>query len=333
MKVIFSVFISVFFILSATSCKKYTNPVNPEITIGDPFILLHDGIFYMYGTNASGKGFKCSSSEDLITWKGEGFVYQKTDASWGKGNFWAPEVYFYRDEFYLAFSCKGKTPDNNPMLLCLARSSSPTGPFEDLYVPWFDPGYSCIDAHIFFDEEEIYLFYDKVGYEGQWPDGYLFGEIWCRKLNEDLHPVSEPVFCCTASQGWENPESMNSRCNEGAYVLKRNDQYYLTYSANHYKDPFYGIGYAVADSPEGPWVKNPDNPILGMDAENGIFGPGHNAFFLSPDAKELFIVYHTHISEENKERKANIDRIKFNKEGKLEILGPTREPQKLPSGL
>ncbi len=303
----------------------WTNPVSDSIYMGDPFILQHKGMYYLYGTTSSGTGFKCWSSNDLTTWKYEGFAYKETDKTWGEGNYWAPEVYFHNGLFYLAYSCNGKDTTNKRMLLCLAKSNSPTGPFTDLHAPWFDPGYSCIDAHIFFDDDgRIYLYYDKVGYEGQWPDGHLFGYIFCRELGAGMMPVSDPVFCSKAEQDWEHPESKRSRCNEGCAVIKHNGVYYMTYSANHYQDPYYGIGYSTAGSPFGPWEKYSGNPLIGMDEKAGIFGPGHNNFFTSPDSSQLYIVYHTHVSKSDTRRQVNIDRIRFDQKGRMLVLKQNR---------
>ncbi|HYW95964.1 MAG TPA: glycoside hydrolase family 43 protein [Bacteroidales bacterium] len=306
---------------SAGEKLSWTNPVSDSIFMGDPFMLLHNGRYYLYGTTSSGTGFKCWSSADMNHWKSEGFVYHETADSWGKGNYWAPEVYYHDGLFYMAYSCNGKDTTNNRMLLCLAKSSSPTGPFKDVKAPWFDPGYSCIDAHIFFDDDgKIYLYYDKVGYEGTWPDGHLFGYIFCRKLDKDLDPISDPVFCSKAEQPWEHPFSDRSRCNEGCSVIKHNGIYYMTYSANHYQDPYYGIGYSTATSPFGPWTKYAGNPLIGMDEEAGIYGPGHNSFVTSPDSSEMYIVYHTHLSKTNTRRWVNVNRVYFDSAGRLNVL-------------
>ena len=39
------------------------------------------------------------------------------------------------------------------------------------------------------------------------------------------------------------------------------------------------------------WVKDPE-PVFQRSDENGVFGPGHNGFFKSPDGTEDWIVYH-----------------------------------------
>jgi GH43 family beta-xylosidase len=82
----------------------------------------------------------------------------------------------------------------------------------------------------------------------------------------------------------------------------------------------------------GPWEKPRENPLIQKDTVLGVYGPGHNSITFSPDKKELFIVYHTHVSEKDKNRVVNIDRMIIDKEGKLKILGPTRNLQPLPSG-
>ncbi len=313
--------------------KTYTNPIADGVYMGDPFMIHHEGVYYLYGTTNSGEGFRCWSSRDLQEWNPEGFVFRESEETWGGSNFWAPEVHHLDGKFYLAFSCKGREAEHDRMLLCLAESDSPTGPFKEVYAPWFDMGYSCIDAHLFFDDDgKKYLYFDRVGYEGEWPDGHLYGLVYCRELNEKMAPVGDTVFVSGPEQEWEHPLSDNSRCNEGSYIMKHDGRYYMTYSANHYRDPFYGIGVSTADHPLGPWTKSEDNPLIGLDKEREIFGPGHNCFMRSPDGSELFIVYHTHVSEENKQREVNIDRVKFDETGRLLVKGPTRTPQPVPSG-
>ena len=63
-------------------------------------------------------------------------------------------------------------------------------------------------------------------------------------------------------------------------------------------------------------------------------GPGHSCITLSPDGKEMFIIYHTHADPKKPsgERVVNIDRLQFEDDGKLKIKGPTRSPQPTPSG-
>ena len=77
-------------------------------------------------------------------------------------------------------------------------------------------------------------------------------------------------------QAWENADVndytttggqlKDRRWEEGATVLKTRfggrTRYYLTYSANNSAGPQYAVGYAVSESPLGPFHKSPTNPIL-----------------------------------------------------------------------
>jgi beta-xylosidase len=303
--------------------------------VADPFILHHAGVYYLYGTSA-GDGFKAWKSENLVQWSAMGYVYRKAAGSWAAGSFWAPEVIHYGGKFYLIFSCRG--PEGSGLRLALAVSGSPEGSFEDLYVPWFDNHYSCIDGHVFVDEGgQAYLYYEMVGAVGEFwkQEGYLWGMIFGVKLSPDLSTmIGEPVLCIYPSQVWENPGSMHARSTEGMTVFKHDHVYYMTYSANHYADPDYAVGYATASVPLGMWTKSEDNPILAGDPEIGVSGPGHNCIVQSPDGKEWFIVYHSHADPDHPSgrRLLNIDRLVFQADGSLKVMGPTRSPQPFPSG-
>jgi GH43 family beta-xylosidase len=156
------------------------------------------------------------------------------------------------------------------------------------------------------------------------------------RLNEDLS-VPDDVqhqLCIYAEEDWEGVKSNHARSCEGMTVINHKGKYYMTYSCNHYTDPNYGIGYATADSPLGMWIKSDMNPILTKNLKTGISGPGHNDLVKSPDGSEWFIVYHSHadINNPSGKRILNIDRLVFDENGNMKVIGPSRTPQPYPSG-
>lgn len=332
-------FIIIFFLVVAGYGQRgtYCNPVSDSLFAADPFVLFNDGMYYLYATSA-GDGFKYWTSTNLSDWVEKGYAYRKKDDSWGEGSFWAPEVIKYQNKFYMVYSATGNTMYSKGMRICLAVSDDPGGPFTDIHAPLFDLGFSCIDGHIFVDTDgKPYLYYEMVGAVGEhWKNqGYLWGMVMGVELSPDLSkPLHEPVLCLYCNQEWEGPESMTARSNEGMTVFKNNGIYYMTYSGNHYADPDYGVGYATSDRPLGFWIKNKNNPILKKDLSIGVSGPGHNSIVKSPDQKEWFIIYHSHAdpSKPSGRRILNIDRIVFNGDHMLSVIGPTRTPQPLPSG-
>jgi beta-xylosidase len=320
--------------------QTYTNPVGGDVRMGDPFVARFDEAYYLYGTN-EGAPFLCWTSEDLVHWTPAGQAWTRGRGTYGKSSFWAPEVFRYRDRYWMTYSCA--RPDGEGYRLCLAVADRPTGPFMDLHAPWLDDGTSCIDAHVFFDADGTpYLYYDVVGSVGQpgrGPSyGHLTGLLYAVRLAPDLSTtVGERVLCVKADQEWElvtTPGFLPSWCNEGAFVILHDDTYYLTYSSGFYADPRYAIGYATAPTPLGPWTKSPTNPLAATDPVIGVSGPGHGSITASPDGSELFLVYHAHADPANPsgKRTVNIDRLAFDGQGRLRLVGPTRSPQPLPAG-
>lgn len=311
----------------------YTNPVGLEpIHMGDPFVILHDGLYTLIGTTSPNEGFQCYQSRDLADWVHKGWAWRAAPGGWAAGAFWAPEIVRYGGRFYLTYSGLVRGSDPGRLLMGLAVSDRPEGPYADLHAPWFDPGYSTIDGHILVDGDGTpYLYFSRNGFQ----DGYSFGVLYGVPLAADLSgPTEEPRLLLEASQEWERVAWRENRCNEGAFVVKRGDRYLMTYSANHTGYSHYGVGYATAPHPMGPWTKAPENPILATTPGVGCSGPGHSCLVPSPDGAETFIVYHTHFdpAAPTEDRVVNIDRVRCTEEGRLEVVGPTNTPQPLPSG-
>ena len=80
-----------------------------EIQIRGPFILTHNGYYYLYGTTGKdawtgGSGFEAYKGTDLENWEPLGNVFDRSQSYWGKVNFWAPEVYEYKGIHFYAIA-------------------------------------------------------------------------------------------------------------------------------------------------------------------------------------------------------------------------------------
>lgn len=261
-----------------TKPEDAQEPVEAKVPFGDPFILLHGGTYYAYGTEAA-DGIAVYVSDDLLVWErveGNRLALHKDD-SWGNRWFWAPEVYEVDGTFYMYYSA-----DEH---ICVATSDSPLGPFRQAEKKPMIEGEKCIDNSLFIDDDgKPYLFYDRFN------DGL---NIWVAELEDDLVTVraGTEMPCIHVSQEWEE---VWPRVNEGPYVLKHEGTYYMTYSANSYESLFYGIGYATAPQVTGPWTKYDGNPILQKPGE--LVGVGHSAMFTDKEG-QLRVVFHSHRSE------------------------------------
>ncbi|MBN2485149.1 MAG: glycoside hydrolase family 43 protein [Bacteroidales bacterium] len=308
----------------------YTNPVGDITNIGDPFIMLHKGFYYLYATS-SGTGFKVWSSQNMADWTERGMALDRNTEgnNWGDGNFWAPEVKYINGRFYMTYSAT----TSKGMKIRIASSTNPLGPFINWSEPFLNTdNYSYIDGNLFVDNNTIYLYYVK-DCSTNIINGKHVSQIFVVKLTDDLLAFDgKPALCTSPSQAWEDIYG-EYQWNEGPFVLKHGDKYYLLYSSNYYADINYSVGYATASNPMGPWTKYTGNPVLRKNEALKVSGPGHCCVTSSPDSTELFMVYHTHTYFEVKGGNRNVclDRISFDN-GILKVHGPTRSPQDLPSG-
>lgn len=284
---------------------------NPVCEGADPFVLFYNGTYYHYSTN-SPDGFRVLTSEDMGTWEDRGYCLRAEDVM-GDHWFWAPEVMERSGTFYMVYVANEH--------LGIATASSPLGPFVQTEKKWLN---ACneIDGHFFVDDDgTVYLYFVRFD------NGNV---LWCAKMNEDLlsYDESTATFLFRAEDAWE------TRCGsvvEGAFVLKHNGKYYLTYSANDTRSEDYAIGCAVSDNPMGPFRKVAYNPILRKnDAFNGT---GHHSFTVSADGSTLVCVYHARPGRDTEcVRLTCIDRAAFepNPDGgddRLVIYGPSAEVQ------
>lgn len=253
-----------------------TEILSATLPIADPYILLYDGTYYAYGTSI-GNGFEVYYSDDLEYWKRSSSLALDEKDSYGDHNFWAPEVYYIEKEkkFYLFYSAEEH--------ICVATSDSPLGPFkQDVQKPIREEG--SIDTSVFFDDDgKAYLYFVRFN------DGNV---IWCAELKDNLKEIKEETLtqCFAATEPWE---LILPKVVEGPSVIKQDGKYYLMYSGNGYTSQDYAIGFAVADSPFGPWKKYDKNPIL--HKYKGLVGVGHGAPFIDKEGHWRY-VFHAHKS-------------------------------------
>ena len=348
----------------------FSNPL--PVQFGDPYILHTQEMYYLYGTGGgANKGFSAYSSPDLVNWKPEGQVYfhdnkngwSDPNAQWN-GAYWAPEVYAVNGKFYLFYSAQwavNPTKEAENFRIGVAVSDKPTGPFVDLTnKPLFDPGYPIIDANVFFDTNgKAYLYFSRCCYkhpvesevadlartngwyteiEESWVYGVEIKPDFSGVIGEPVLLLRPPVRLSDRQAAWESQSvtarEVNRRWTEGSVTFKKDNTYYMMYSANHFGGRYYAIGYATSTSPLGPYIKAANNPVLQQNTAQGgsVTGTGHNSITYSPDGREMFCVYHARTAQTGSERVVFLDRMEV-KNGQIKIAGPTTTPQLHPSGV
>jgi len=276
--------------------KEYIFPKSVVENIGDPFVLTaSDGNYYMYGTSHIEQGgYYVWKSSDLTTWEQVGRSFINPENSWVYKDFWAPEVTEHQGKFYMFYTAREVKRDI--LQIGLAVADSPIGPFIDtLQRPLLDVDYAVIDASVLVDDDgRIYMYYSR-DCSVNVVDGLHRSDIYVVELDENFNQKSDPIFLFAPTQIWETtPVEKGWMWNEGASVIKVNNTYYMTYSANPFWSFDYAIGVATSSSPTGSFEKYENNPVLTGSITQKVSGTGHNSIFKSHDSKKTYIAYHIH---------------------------------------
>lgn len=200
----------------------------------DPAPMVYNDTVFLYTTHDEddAEGFKMQdwllyTSTDMVNWTDHGVVASLKSFDWVKrdNGAWAEQVVERNGKFYMYCPIHGNG-------IGVLVSNSPYGPFKDpLGKPlvWQKEHWDDIDPTVFIDEDgQAYMYWGN-------PNCYYV------KLNEDMISYSGDIVKLK-----ETPEHYQ----EGPWFYKRNGHYYWAFAFTCCPE---GIGYAMSDSPTGPW--------------------------------------------------------------------------------
>ena len=264
--------------------------------LADPFLLRTPGGFVAYGTGRpdGSPATECAAivSDDARSWRPVAPVLVGPSAAVGT-DYWAPEVVFEAGEYWMYYSIGHGIAGHH---VRVARSTSPLGPFIDAGVNLTAGQSFAIDAHPFRDEDGTwYLFFARDVLDAERPGTHLATVRLTSMTSVDGEVI--PILAPNADwQIYERAREMYGRrftwhTLEGPSVILREGTYYLFFSGGSWEGSGYGVSYATARSPLGPWTAAPgDKPLVLSTALTGLVGPGHNSI-LRTGTQDL-IAYH-----------------------------------------
>ena len=262
-----------------------------EINIRDPYILLHEGKYYMCGTRAvtcwgPADGFDGYVSDDLENWDGPFELFHRPEGFPADRNYWAPEFHIYQNQFYI-FATFGITERNHKGTMIL-RADKPLGPYHlhsDGYITPED--WNCLDGTLYVSASgDPYMVFSH-----EWVD-IGDGEICAVRLSKDLtHPISEPVTLFSASQGKPWVRSLTNRqwdgpiyVTDGPFLYRKSPRELLLLWAS-FGEHGYVEAVARSDNGEidGHWTID-RKPLF---EENG----GHGMVFESKESQTYLVLH------------------------------------------
>jgi beta-xylosidase len=248
----------------------------------DPFVLLVDGTYYAYATNAGSVNVQVISSTDLINWQRLGDALPTLPGWTQPGHTWAPSVLPRGDGFVLYYTAR--EPSSGRQAISAATSSRPAGPFTDTraepLILQLDLGGS-IDASPFVDGSGTpYLFWKADANALNQPSS-----LWGQELAGDgLSLLGTATQLLGYDAPWEDPLI------EAPSVVYSDGTFFLFYSANWWASARYSVGYASGTDPLGPYSKVTTNgPWFASDQD--VAGPGGQEFFADTQGG-LHMAYH-----------------------------------------
>ncbi len=300
---------------------SFTKAQGEEIFFADPTIFTENGKYYLTGTRSKAPlGFSVLESTNLTDWKSTSdksvhMLLEPGKEVFGERGFWAPQILKDKGKYFLTYTANEQ--------VVIASSNTLTGKYSQTVAEPIDGSKKNIDSYIFKDDDGKYYLYHVRFNRGNF--------LWVAEFDFKAGKIKPETLkqCFSNTEPWETtPNYKSDPIMEGPTVIKMKGVYYLFYSANHFRNIDYAVGYATATSPYGPWTKHPGNPIIhrSIVGENGA---GHGDLFFDKK-KNPYYVYHVHYSEtEVAPRRTRIVPLKFSFNDKTDIYDITVIPEKI----
>ncbi|MEO6316275.1 MAG: glycoside hydrolase family 43 protein [Chitinophagaceae bacterium] len=283
-------------LLYPQAAKTFTNPLLPSGP--DPYSFYKDGYYYYTHTLGHRLGiWKTKSLADLNTAEHK-IIYTPPAGTAYSKDLWAPEIVFLQGKWYAYFAADSGNNRSHRMYVLENTSTDPMkgdwvmkGKITDATNKW------AIDGDVFEYKKQLYMVWS--GWEGD-----LNGEqdIYIAKMKNPWTITGERVRISTPLFDWEKIGDLKTETpphinvNEGPQALIHDSNVFVIYSASACWTDFYALGLLRFSGDDnlldaGQWKKTPE-PVFKQSPENGVYAPGHNSFFVSPNGKENWILYH-----------------------------------------
>ncbi len=278
---------------------------NPLLSSGpDPWVIYHQGDFY-YVKSGSTSSIVLLRTPDITDLRNafSQTVWKAPSGTDHSKEVWAPEIHRIDDKWYIYFAADDGDNKNHRMFVLENTADDPfQGEFVMKAKIQTDAGDNwAIDGSVFEHNDELYFLWS--GWE-QPKDRVETANIYIAHMSNPWTIDSDRVRLSTPEHDWERhwriagvgaPENP-VYVNEGPQFLKHGDKLHIVYSASGCWTPNYALGLLTADVSSDvldstAWIKS-KAPIFEQSAENGVYGPGHNSFFKSPDGTQDWILYH-----------------------------------------
>lgn len=262
----------------------FRNPLNPG---PDPTLVFANGEYFLATTQGDAIRMWHSRSLGTLSSAPAVEVWRDTDPSRNQ-QVWAPFfVRFARPEgprWFLYYTASDGVDANHRMYALQSAGDNPLGPYSFMgKVADLADDRWAIDGVPFVHDGRMYFVWS-----GQRDDG-VGNQLF-------LAPMSDPWTIASGSRVFLAADGGCPEVREAPSTIHHAGRTFLVYSACDTGKPDYQLWMkSIADGADpldpAAWVQYPAAIFTRSDA-NGVWGPGSNSFFTSPDGTEDWIAYH-----------------------------------------
>ncbi|MGR6919859.1 family 43 glycosylhydrolase [[Actinomadura] parvosata] len=270
--------------------NTFANPIKRSGP--DPWLTSYNGYYYLATTTWNSTiTMRRSRTLGGLATTPDTTVFNLSGLPNGCCNMWAPEFHLLDGpngrRWYLYYVAGQNVGDYNPtqrLHVLESDGTDPMGPYHfkaDLSTNW------ALDASILRHGGRLYLM-------GTYQNGGQ--SLFIQALSNPWTTSGGQVKISGPTLAWERQTFPVAEAPEPLY---HDGKTFVVYSASACWGPDYKLGLLTltGSNPLDPahWTKSP-NPVFQRNDANGVYAPGHNGFFKSPDGTEDWIVYHANDS-------------------------------------
>jgi GH43 family beta-xylosidase len=268
--------------------KTFTNPL---ITGADPWVTQKDSVYYYLHTLGNRIAIWKTKFMTRLSTAPVTTVFSPTAGASNSANVWAPELHLLDGKWYIYYTAgAGADATQRTWVLENSNADPNTGSWVDKgRIFSADADFWAIDGSVLEHNGIRYFIWSgrpNLSVQNQ--------NIYIAKMANPWTLETPTVMLTKPELGWE---VNGGPVNEGPQMLKnKNGKLMIIYSASGCWTDDYALGMLTLKDGGNPltatdWVKN-QQPVFTKNVVNRAFGPGHNSFFISPDGKENWIIYH-----------------------------------------
>jgi GH43 family beta-xylosidase len=316
----------------AIAAMTFTNPLLDSGP--DPWVTYYRG--YYYYTNTLGDRLQIWKTTDITRLRSATarVVWRAPPTGANSASIWAPELHRLAGKWYLYYTAADRAHNDDEHRRQFVLENPAADPLSGR---WIERGvlataHTGIDGTVFSDKGRLYFVYSA--YVGLNSDLIIAAMINPWTLSATQIDIAQPIL------EWE--KQGGRQILEGPEFLPgRRGQRLLVYSASACWSDDYSIGLLVAEPgadllDPASWKKLPE-PVFKASTQSGVYAPGHNGFFKSPDGKEDWIIYHANSGPGQRcdnRRSPRIQKFSWREDGLPDfgVPSPTGVPIQVPSG-